>query len=132
GITMPGYVFNDSYFEELGVDPPDFDWTWEEFPDKIREIGDAMDDGQWGIDDISGGQLQPAFRYYARSYGQDVFTEDGTLGFDEELLTDWWSMWDELREDDYIPDAATGNEYEGLPLEANMFATNITALLGLP
>lgn len=131
GITMPGFVYNTAVFDELGVEYPDFNWTWDNFIDKAYELKEAMGDDGWAIGDLSGGQIND-LRYYARQNGQDVFTEDGKLGFDAQVLTDWWEMWDQLRQDDVIPDAATSNEYEGLPLEANMFATKKVALLKLP
>ncbi|QGH36108.1 extracellular solute-binding protein [Gracilibacillus salitolerans] len=132
GITMPGYVYNTAVFDDLGVDYPGYDWTWDDFVDKAYEIKEAMGEDGWAFEDGSGGQLQPRFRYFARQSGQDVFTDDGKLGFDEQVLTDWWTMWDNMRQDDVIPDASTSNEYEGLPLEANMFATKKVAILGLP
>ncbi|WP_054861652.1 extracellular solute-binding protein [Gracilibacillus sp. JCM 18860] len=132
GITMPGFVYNTAVFDDLGIDYPESDWTWDDFVDKAYEIKEAMGGDGWAVEDGSGGQLQPLFRYFARQSGQDLFTEDGKLGFDEQVLTDWWTMWDQMRQDGVIPDAATSNEYEGLPLEANMFATKKVALLGLP
>lgn len=133
GITMPAMAYNTAIFDELGVDYPDFDWTWDEFTATLKELKAAFGDGKnWGIHDISGGQLQPTFRYFVRQNGQDIFTEDGQLGFDKETLTKWWTMWDDLRQENIIPDAATGNEYDGVPLEANMFTTGVTAITQIP
>src|SRR5690606_23734467 len=133
GITMPAMAYNTALFDELGVDYPEFDWTWEDFTAKLVELKTAFGDGKhWGINDISGGQLQPIFRYFVRQNGQDLFTEDGKLGFEKETLVKWWNMWDKLRKDNIVPDAATGNEYDGVPLEANMFTTGVTAITQIP
>src|SRR5699024_10286606 len=41
GITMTGWIYNTAIFDELGVDYPDFDWTWDEFKAKVRELKSA-------------------------------------------------------------------------------------------
>ncbi|WP_121614424.1 ABC transporter substrate-binding protein [Mesobacillus foraminis] len=129
GITMSGWAYNPALFDKLGVSYPDPNWTWEDFGKKVEELKAK---GIWGTQDFSGGQLQPNFRYFARQNGQDLFTEDGKLGFEKETLIKWWSMWDDLRKKDAIPDGATSTEYESAPLEQNMFVTGKTAMHQIP
>jgi multiple sugar transport system substrate-binding protein len=130
---MTGMAYNTAVFDELGVEYPDFNWTWDDFIDKVTELNDTMDsDSQWGVADLSGGQLQPTFRYFVRQNGKDLFNDDGELAFDEEDLIEWWSMWDDLRQAEVIPDPATGNEFDGAPLEGNMFVTGRTAITQIP
>ncbi|WP_078555256.1 ABC transporter substrate-binding protein [Bacillus alkalicellulosilyticus] len=132
GLTMPGWAYNTAVFDELGVEYPDMNWTWDDFQAKVAELSEAYGDGKWGAQDMSGGQLQPNFRYFLRQSGKDLFTEEGQLAFDKEDLVEWWTMWDDLRQSGAIPDAATGNEYENAPLEQNMFVTGRTALHQIP
>jgi multiple sugar transport system substrate-binding protein len=132
GVTMPGWAFNTALFDKLGVAYPDMDWTYEDFTAKIVELNKASDGKLYGASDMSGGQLQPNFRYFLRQNGQDLFTADGKLGFTKETLVEWWTMWDNLRKQGAIPDAATGTEYEKAPLEQNMFVTGLTALHQIP
>jgi multiple sugar transport system substrate-binding protein len=129
GVTMSGFVYNKALFDKLGVEYPKQNWTYEDFTNKVLELKEK---GIWGTQDFSGGQLQPNFRYFARSNGQDLFTEDGKLGFEKETLVEWWTMWDELRKAGAIPDAATGTEYESAPLEQNLFVTGKTAIHQIP
>ncbi len=132
GITMPGYAYNTALFDELGVEYPDLNWTWDEFQAKLIEVSEKLPDGKYAISDLSGGQLQPNLRYFLRQKGKDLFTEDGKLAFEKEDLVEWWTMWDELRKKGVIPDAATGVEYENAPLEQNMFVTGLTAITQIP
>ncbi|ADU29611.1 ABC transporter substrate-binding protein [Evansella cellulosilytica] len=133
GITMPGWAYNTAQFDELGVDYPDLNWTWDDFVETVHALNDAMgSDDHWGVQDMSGGQLQPNFRYFVRQRGNDLFDDEGKLAFDEDDVREWWTMWDDLRQAGAIPDAATGNEFEGAPLEANMFVTGRTALVQIP
>ncbi|KGM45656.1 sugar ABC transporter substrate-binding protein [Neobacillus niacini] len=129
GVTMPGLVYNKKLFDELGVEYPKQGWTYDDFTAKVKELKSK---GIWGVQDFSGGQLQPNFRYFARSNGQDLFTKEGKLGFKKETLVKWWTMWDELRKAEAIPDAATGTEYESAPLEQNLFVTGKTAIHQIP
>ncbi|MER2061008.1 MAG: sugar ABC transporter substrate-binding protein [Niallia sp.] len=129
GVTMSGYAYNPALFDKLGVPYPKSNWTWEDFENTLAQLKDK---GMWGTADMSGGQLQPNFRYFARQNGQDLFTEDGKLGFDKEVLLKWWNMWDDFRKRGEIPDAETGTEYENAPLEQNLFVTGKTALYQIP
>lgn len=133
GVTMPGWVYNTALFDELGVQYPDMNWTWEEFSAKVTELAEkGASKNIWGAQDMSGGQLQPNFRYFLRQNGKDLFTEDGKLGFEKEQLVAWWTMWDELRKKNAIPDASTGEEYDNVPLEQSMFVQGKIAMHQIP
>ncbi|WP_419955587.1 ABC transporter substrate-binding protein [Neobacillus niacini] len=129
GVTMPAWVYNPALFDKLGVEYPDPNWTYEDFRNKVLELKEK---GIWGVSDMSGGQPQPNFRYFVRANGQDLYTKDGKLGFTKDVLVKWWTMWDELRKAEAIPDAATGAEYESAPLEQNLFVTGKVAMHQIP
>lgn len=132
GVTMPGYVYSPALFEEHGVEQPEDGWTYEDLQ-RIGEEFTAATDGEIrATADYSGGQLQPNFAYYVRQTGYDLFTEEGTLGFEAGVLTDWWTMWSEWREADLIPDAALSSELANATLEENFFATGQTAMVQVP
>ena len=134
GVVTSGIFYNTATFDELGVAYPDMDWTWEEYADKLAEIkaaADAKGIEMWAGGDDSGSMI-PAFHYWIRSYGQQLFTEDGNIGFTEDAVADWFNFYKDLRDKDLIPDAATGVEYSGLPLEQSLFNTGKTALQVVP
>jgi multiple sugar transport system substrate-binding protein len=129
---MPGYVYNPALFEEYGIAQPEDGWTYEDLQ-RIGEEFAAATDGEIRVTaDYSGGQLQPNFAYYVRQNGYDLFTEEGTIGFEANVLADWWSMWNEWREAELIPDAALSSELANATLEENFFATGRTAMVQVP
>ncbi|MFC0272639.1 ABC transporter substrate-binding protein [Metabacillus herbersteinensis] len=132
GVTMSGWVYNTALFDELGVEYPDMNWTWDDFVAKMKELNKASNGEIWGSADMSGGQLQPNIRYFLRQKGKDLFDDEGNLSFTKEDVVEWWTMWDELRKEGAIPDAATSTEYEGASLEQNLFVTGKTAVQQLP
>ncbi len=134
GVVTTGIVYNTAVFDDLGVSYPDMNWTWEEHADKlieIRESAKAKGLDMWGAGDSSGGFF-PSFAYYARSNGENIYTENGEIGLTEDTIVSWFNYWKELREKDAIPDPATSVEYDGLPLEQSLFNTGKAALLILP
>jgi len=133
GVTMPGWAYNTALFDELGVEYPEMDWTWDDYAAKLAELDAAIgSDDQFASPDNGGGQLEPSFRHYLRQLGKDTFTEEGKLDFEKEDLVSWWTMWDDFRKKGYIPDAETGAEYANVPLEQSMFVTGKVALTQIP
>ncbi|MFP4661739.1 MAG: ABC transporter substrate-binding protein [Halanaerobiales bacterium] len=134
GVTMTGYIYNTQTFDELGVSYPERDWTYEEFAEKAIEVREAAKSkglDMWGAGDDSA-MFIPQFAYFARSKGEVAYTEDGELGFSEEIVAEWFQYWKDLRDKDAIPDAETGVEYAGLPLEQNLFNTDKIAVSTIP
>jgi multiple sugar transport system substrate-binding protein len=132
GVTMPGWVYNTAVFDQLGIEYPDINWTYDDLINISRQVVEKSGGAMWGSADFSGGQLQPNFRYFLRQHGEDLYTEDGKLGFSRDTLVKWWSMWKEMRDEKLIPDAATVAEYDGVPLEQNLFVTDKVALFQIP
>lgn len=132
GVTLPAYVYNPALFEEHGVETPGEDWTYDDLERIARDFVEATGGAIRGTADYSGGQLQPNFAYYVRQNGQELFTDEGNIGFDVDTLASWWGMWHSWREDGLIPDAASASEYANATLEENFFATGQTALTQVP
>jgi len=127
-------MYNTKTFDDLGVEYPNMDWTYEEFAAKAREVqAVAEEQGReiWGVGDDST-LFMPQFAYFARSKGEEVYTNDGKLGFTQETVEEWFNYWKELRDDGVIPDMATTVEYTSAPLEQNLFTTQKTAIGTVP
>lgn len=132
GITMPGWVYNTAVLDELGIAYPDINWTYDDLINISRQVVEKSGGAMLGTADYSGGQLQPNFRYFVRQNGEDLYTADGKLGFSRDTLVKWWSMWKQMRDEKLVPDAATTAEYDGVPLEQNLFVTGKVALFQIP
>lgn len=130
GNTMTGTTYNSGMFDELGIDYPDMNWTWDDFVNKAIELNDALNsDEHWGAADSSNSFT--GFQYFARQRGNDIFTEEGTIGFDEEDMIDWLTMWQQLRDAEAVPDAATATEFEG-GQENSLLGNNRIAMMLSP
>lgn len=132
GVTMPGFAYIPAMFDEYGIEYPTDDWTYEDMEEIARQFVEATNGQIKGFTDHSGGQLQPNFGYFIRQSGKDLFTADGKIGFDEQDLVTWWTMWHEWREEGLIPDAASSSELANAALEENFFSTGQTALHQIP
>lgn len=133
GVTMSGVVYNTGLFDKLGVKYPDMNWTWEDFAAKAIEVDKALNtDDTWGADDLSGNFLQE-FRYFVRQNGKDLFNDNGEIAFGKEDLIEWFTMWDKLRKQGAIPDAATSAEFpENIALEQSLFIRGKTGISFIP
>ncbi|GGH82445.1 multiple sugar transport system substrate-binding protein [Pullulanibacillus pueri] len=135
GVSLGGQMYNTALFDQLGVDYPNMNWTWDDFVQKATDITEALKSkgqskGHWGVTDES--TDFGLFHNFVREKGKDLYTSDGKLAFDKNDLVEWFTMWDEMREKGIIPDAATSNEYASVSLEQSLFAKEKVAIAGAP
>ena len=121
---------NESLFEEIGVAQPEFGWTWDDFQAKAREVRAAFDargeNNSWLSGDPSGHFL--SFRAFLRQRGLEIYDEQGDFGASVQDLADWWTLWDDMRKENLIPDPATNVEFAGATLEDSMFSRQRVAV----
>ena len=134
GVTLNEFLLNIDMCNRLGVTVPDVyeDWTWDDFVATcydFREKALAAGEDLYFID-------QPYqynfFRIYLMSYGQELFNNDGTIGFTQERVEEWFKMWQTLRADDIIPDAASISENINATLETQLFTMGQCAVTNIP
>ena len=134
GITGSGISYFTKTFDDLGVEYPDVDWTWDDYVACLEEIKAAADAAGktnfWPSTDFSNDFYN--FSYWVRAKGENLFSEDGQLGFTKESMQEWFDMWADLRERDLIVDASTSAEYVGIPLEQSLYATGQVAISVMP
>ncbi|WP_062078157.1 ABC transporter substrate-binding protein [Demequina globuliformis] len=127
GVNAYTIVADPQMFEEAGVEwPDDTTWTWEDFMNIATEISDALGDGVYGVQDFGGNEA--GFNIYARQQGESLYAEDGSLGYSDETLEEWYQMLVDLRESGAMPDGARSVEIaEGGP-EQSLLGTNSGAM----
>jgi len=85
-----GMFLNTTLLNELGVEPFT-DGTWDDYYDWVAEVSDAAKaagvDAWGGVDPT--GRIEN-FELQLRAEGDNLFDEDGTPGFDEERLAEFW------------------------------------------
>ncbi len=127
GLNAPSMWVNLKVFEELGMDLPDDEsWSWEDYAALSAEISGKSGGDVTGSDQLS--LNEQCFAVYVRQHGKQLFTPDGQVGFEPQLLTDWWSYIMELMRSGASLDAQTSVENQGLALEQTALITGKTAL----
>ncbi len=131
GYTVIGTFYNRAIFDELGVEYPDFRWTWDQYRETLTALREANDSPDFfPAGDNSGGESR--LIVYLTQRGKAMFTEDGQIGFDVDDITAWFEMFADFREARLIPDGATSQEFSGVPLEQSMFVRGMTAITDAP
>ena len=104
GITTStnawGLFTNPVLLEKAGVE--EFEGgSWDDYAEWMGEVTDGGGGEFWGGSDFTG-RIQN-FELQLRSEGQNLFNEDGTPGFDEERLTEFWESGQDIRDGIGIP-----------------------------
>ncbi|WP_277212117.1 ABC transporter substrate-binding protein [Isoptericola croceus] len=91
--------YNPSVVDEVGLEPPSEDITWDEYVDWVAEFSEAggdLDPALYGSNDHTG--VFWAFLQHLVQEGVTPFTDDGQIGFTEQDMADWLRSADALRE----------------------------------
>lgn len=97
--TALAIQYNEDLLDELGVEYPSRDMTWETFQDYIRTVnaaGASSSPPVYATGDYTNGFA--TFILHLTQEGKDVFTQDGTAAFTQDDVVDWLSSSQELRE----------------------------------
>jgi len=134
GITYSSTFINVGLFNELGVEVPAFDWTWDDLMRIGLQVREAFDERgesfSWIYPDNSGA-LQ-LFRQWSRQNGRELYYPNGDIQFTVEDVYTWFTLWADLRELNLVPDAATTAEFFGATLEDSMFSREMTLGVSAP
>ncbi|WP_127473327.1 ABC transporter substrate-binding protein [Microbacterium sulfonylureivorans] len=75
--------------------------SWEDYTDWMGEVTEGAGGEFWGGSDYTG-RIQN-FELQLRAEGGNLFNEDGTAGFDEERLTEFWEQGAAIRDGIGVP-----------------------------
>ncbi|WP_157930570.1 ABC transporter substrate-binding protein [Glycomyces xiaoerkulensis] len=90
GVNAMTVMANPAVFDEAGVPlPDDTTWTWQDFVDIAVEINDAT--GKFGTQSVFVNN-EAVFNIFARQHGQSLYSPDGGLGFDTEVLAEYYDF----------------------------------------
>lgn len=119
GIFYYTGYYNADMVAAAGLPTPNADWTWTEWEAWLRAAQPALPDGVTAGDIYNATDLTGLFQNYVVSHGQSLFG-DGALGFDRQLLVDWFELWNGLQADGIVLPASTlgerGVSIEELPI----------------
>jgi multiple sugar transport system substrate-binding protein len=121
GVNVFSVLANTKVFADAGVPlPDDTTWSWDDYQDVANQIS-ASGTGLIGRQDLWN---DAAFNVFARQRGEQLFTDDGELGYEDETLVDFWNISLELQESGGQPPASTTIELSTVGPERSLVATN--------
>lgn len=89
-------AYNEDLAAAAGVDLPSDDFTWDDWADWLRELQPQLPEGTYATENIGGDIL--TFTAWVVGHGEEMFTDDG-LGFDEELMEEFFRYWIDLADE---------------------------------
>jgi multiple sugar transport system substrate-binding protein len=97
GANSSTMIVNRQAFEEAGVALPERGMTWEQFAERAAELTEKA--GKRGFHgSADGGGVEPTFEAWLRQRGKALYDAEGKLGFDAGDATDWFAMWQAMRD----------------------------------
>lgn len=99
GVFVPVIRYNETFATEDGVELPSEDsgnWTWEGFHQFLIDYTNDNANGRLGSTYNPTHDL--TFEAFLRQHGEQLWTQDGSLGFTVETLAEWFNWWETLRE----------------------------------
>jgi multiple sugar transport system substrate-binding protein len=113
---------NTKVFEAAQVPvPDDTTWTWDDFMDTASKLSAAGDGKSFGA---AYGSNEADLIIWLRQHGENLYTEDGKLGFDTATAASFWERLKEQRDSKASPPATVATEDSGAGLEESLFGTN--------
>lgn len=127
GLSTLTIIANPDLFDAAGVDmPDDTTWTWDDFAAVSKAISDNTEDGIFGTKSL-GWDISEMSTWVAQQ-GNDLWTEDGTLGATREDFASLFELAKQLLDEGGAPSASETSEQLALSPEQSGVATGRYAM----
>lgn len=127
GVNAYAILADPQAFEEAGVEMPDDQtWTWEDYVEISARISEASGGETVGTQSMS--YNESGFQIFARQRGENLYAEDGSLGFSQQTLEEWFAITQEMLDNGAQPSAAESVEIEAGGPDQSVLATNQGAM----
>lgn len=122
GFWFEAIVYNETMMAKYDVPVPEQGWTWEQYVDWARTAQPKLPAGVYALNDRSNQAVQ--FQAYVTEHGQTLFAPSNTeVGFTQETLANWFSMWQQARSEGLTPTAELSVQDQQAPAAAALIAT---------
>jgi multiple sugar transport system substrate-binding protein len=101
GYSAWAVFLNDKILADAGVEPYEGGTSYEEYTEWMAEVTEATGGAVYGGTDMT--QRIQTFENVLRAQGENLYTEDGELGFTEDQLRDFWESGADARDGVTIP-----------------------------
>lgn len=99
GIFAPVVRYNETFVNEDRVELPSQEngqWTWDGFAEFLTDYASNNSSGRKGIAYNATADLP--FEAWCRQHGEQLWTEDGSVGWSLDTLVGWFEWWENLRQ----------------------------------
>jgi multiple sugar transport system substrate-binding protein len=99
GIFAPAFRYNETFATEDGVEVPTVEsgeWTWDGVAQFLIDYSQNNSAGRKGTAYNAHADLP--FEAWCRQHGEQLWTEDGSVGFTQGTLEGWFAWWENLRQ----------------------------------
>jgi multiple sugar transport system substrate-binding protein len=103
GVNAIVTVIDPTVFDQLGVPEPQDNWTWDDFRSIAKQLADKAPKGTYALQDPTKTDM---LDIWSRQQGAGLYTADGKVGISQQMLTDWWTMTTQLRDEKATPPAS--------------------------
>ncbi|ASO21967.1 multiple sugar transport system substrate-binding protein [Actinoalloteichus hoggarensis] len=111
GQNTQTLLYDVEEWEAAGVEPPAAGWSWADFESAGRDIHEATDGEVYGYSDFGG--FSDWFDFWLRQDGKSLYAPDGTLGFEETDLVEFWTWTKSLQSDGVVTPAEITTTFTG-------------------
>lgn len=127
GINAPAMIVNPAVLEAAGVDMPDTaTWTWQDYTEICAAVTAGGPEGTYG----SGTTLtHDSLDLWARQHGQNLYTEDGELGLDVDIVEGFFQLAKDLVDTGAAPGADLLVELAEVSNEQTLMGTGRAAFM---
>lgn len=119
-------LFDEAKLTEIGADAESIA-TWDGYAEVAIAATDP-DNGYYGSVDPTTGATHRAFEAWVRQSGEEMFSEDGGVGFTAETAEAWFQYWADLRDAGALPPADVQIESESSGWTSDLLTTGQAAL----
>jgi multiple sugar transport system substrate-binding protein len=127
GVFSRVDFYNDALLQQTGIAAPQETWTWDDYKTYMTQLQAKLPQGVNALEN-NGGDMNPLVTWVL-SHGQPVFKQK-SLGFDKQVLADWFQYWEDLRNAGVATSATeVAERAANAPLELHPVA-NATAVFG--
>ena len=95
GAAYDAVGFNETLAAEAGITVPEQGYTWDDYFAMAASASESLPGDTKAL--ALSGIVPNFFIGWMLSNGNELFDADGKLGFTQDQLVDYWSMWEDLR-----------------------------------
>ncbi len=119
-------LYDAQRLDDLGIDPASI-VTWDDYAQAAIAATDP-ENGYYGTADPTTGETHRHFESWIRQAGEELFDEDGGIGFTAETAEGWFQFWADLRDAGAAPPADIQIESESSGWTSDLLTTGRAAL----